>query len=445
MPTSLLLGAIADDYTGAADLAGMLRSRGVRTALCLHPDAVSTLEGCRYQAVVVALKTRSIPADDACRQSLEALEKLRSYGARQIYFKYCSTFDSSPRGNIGPVLEALMEALNIPFTVAVPALPVNGRTQYFGYLFVGGLLLSESHMREHPIHPMTEANLVRHLQAQTRLPVGLIPHPVVRAGAPAIRQRIRRLTAEGTAVALVDALTDEDLRHIAEAIREFGFVTGGSGLGGALAEVWQREGMLDEKGQEAALHAAAPGEKGGTLILSGSCSAATLAQLAAFEKTFGGGVRLRVLELFDNAPEEVERVYETLRQSLTEHGWGLVYSSADADARRQIVSAALERGFTHEALSLAIEAAHRKLASHAVREGLARHLIVAGGETSGAVAEALDLDALEVEDVLDPGVPVLRAIHAADVTVTFKSGNFGSPDFFSKALLRLGLHPTTMT
>jgi uncharacterized protein YgbK (DUF1537 family) len=203
--------------------------------------------------------------------------------------------------------------------------------------------------------------------------------------------------------------------------------------------------MLDEKGQEAAQHAAAPGEKGGTLILSGSCSAATLAQLAAFEKTFGGGVRLRVLELFDNAPEEVERVYETLRQSLTEHGWGLVYSSADADARRQIVSAALERGFTHEALSLAIEAAHRKLASRAVREGLARHLIVAGGETSGAVAEALDLDALEVEDVLDPGVPVLRAIHAADVTVTFKSGNFGSPDFFSKALLRLGLHPTTMT
>ena len=440
MSDSLLLGAVADDLTGAADLASMLSSGGVRTALCLDAERVAAVGGGMYDAVVVALKTRSIEPDDACARTLEALEALRGRGARQIYFKYCSTFDSSTRGNIGPVTSALLRALQAPFAVAVPALPVNGRTQYLGYLFVGDRLLSETHMRDHPIHPMTDANLVRHLQAQMRERVELVPYGRVRQGAAAIRRSIDELAAGGTAVALVDAITDEDLLEIAEAVVDHRLVTGGSGLGRALAEVWKRNGIL-APGEKAA---ADDLEAGNVLILCGSCSSATLDQLSELRQTFGAGAMIDVLHLVEDFSAEVDRVYRSLRHAVTESGWACAFSSAGVAERKRTSAAAMERGIPGDVLARRIEAAHRELASRAVAEGLVRHIVVAGGETAGAVAEGLDLGALEVADVLDPGVPVLRPIEqgpapTALLSVTYKSGNFGGPGFFSRALRRFGL------
>ena len=440
MPDTLLLGAVADDLTGAADLASMLSSGGVRTALCLEADDVAAAGGGMYDAVVVALKTRSIEPEDACAQTLDALEALRRQGARQIYFKYCSTFDSSTQGNIGPVTSALMKALQAPFAVAVPALPINGRTQYMGHLFVGGRLLSETHMRDHPIHPMTDANLVRHLQAQMRERVGLIAHEHVRQGAAAIRRRIDELMTGETAIALVDATTDEDLVEIAEAVVDQRLVTGGSGLGRALAAVWRRKGLVPPRAASATDEL----EAGSVLILCGSCSAATLDQLAELRHTFGAGAMIDVLHLVEDFTAEVDRVYQLLRHGVTESGWACAFSSADASERKRTGEAAMDKGFPSDVLAMRIEAAHRELASRAVADGLIRHIIVAGGETAGAVGEGLGLGALEVADVLDPGVPVLRPVEQASaastlLSVTYKSGNFGGGGFFSRALRRFGV------
>ena len=423
----MLLGAIADDYTGASDLASMLSEKGVRTALLFGVEAFAGAVDLPHQAVVVALKSRSIPAEEACSQSLHALLELRRLGARQIYFKYCSTFDSSSEGNIGPVTEELMKALGIGFTVAVPALPVNGRTQYLGHLFVGDRLLSESHMRHHPIHPMTESNLVRHLQAQTRVHVGLIPHSTVRRGAVAIRDEIRRMDRSEDTIALVDAVTDDDLVAVAEAVEDHPLVTGGSGLGMALPGVWRRHGMLDVP-EQSFVHASKPGP---VLILSGSCSAATLDQIGALERSRGPGISMDVLRVIENPEAEVDRLMDAASDSLLKRGWALVYSSAAPGERERLIGAAGGGD-----LSGAIERVHAALARRAVGDGLVRHLIVAGGETSGAVMNAVGLRALEVAHVLDPGVPVMRSL-SDDLTVTLKSGNFGSSDFFSKALTYL--------
>lgn len=434
MPNQLLFGAVADDYTGAADLASMLSGGGVRTALCLSPDAAPTTAGRGYQAVVIALKTRSVPREEACRETLDAAATLRRVGARQIYFKYCSTFDSSSEGNIGPVASALMDAMDVPFTVAVPALPVNGRTQYFGYLFVDDVLLSESHMRHHPVHPMQDANLVRHLQSQTKKRVALIAHRSVRAGASSIRREAERLAEDGVGLALVDVLTEDDLIEIAEAFAGLPLLTGGSGLGWALAHVWKRRGLLLPP--PSAGSSMSPG--GGVLILSGSCSDATLRQISELQTAHGHGVEMNVSRLLTDPVRELDRLHETIRSAISDRGWALVYSSADAAKRAATVAAAREAGCTRDRLSGTVEAAHRELAARTVAEGGARHLVVAGGETAGAVAEALRLQGLEIEGVLDPGVPLMRPIGGGDLTVTFKSGNFGSPDFFSKALLKLG-------
>lgn len=433
MPVPLLLGAIADDFTGAADLASMLTTGGVRTALLLDPDRAPALQSSDFQAVVVALKSRSVPAVDARHASVAALEKLQDLGARQFYFKYCSTFDSSADGNIGPVSEALMDALDTAFTVAVPALPVNGRTQYNGYLFVGDRLLSETHMRDHPVHPMMDSNLVRHLQAQTSRRVGLIGLATVRRGASAIRGAIEHLSQEGVAIALVDALDDDDLNHIAGAATELPLATGGSGLGAAMAGVWKRRGDLRADADRAFTTL----QPGGTLVLSGSCSDATLQQLAHLERHGGKGFRLDAIGLVTNRDEELNRAYASIRESLDRNGWALAYTSAAVDDRQTVLKEAGSRGWDGSALGALIESAHADIARRAVADGIVQHLVVAGGETSGAVAKALGIDALEVVDVLDPGVPLLRTLAPRSLGVTLKSGNFGSEDFFTKTVRRL--------
>ena len=397
--------AIADDYTGGADLASMLASRGARTLQCFGPRAHSSLDQARgYDALVWSLKSRSIPPPEAVALSLEACRALVDrLSPDQLQFKYCSTFDSTAQGNIGPVTEALMRELGVPFSLAVPALPVNGRTQYLGYLYVHGQLLSESPLRDHPLNPMREPSLVRHLQMQTALRVGLIPYPVVEAGASSIRERARELASEGVAIALTDCLSERHLAAIAESLRGARFFSGGSGVAAHLDLPHHRD---------APVRALLP--PGGTLILSGSCSSATLRQLDHYP-----GPRI-TLDPRDLDPARLSHAAAAL---LHQHGRALVTASAPPD----------QRPLDPLVIGPAIEQALAAVAVHCVQNSLANRLIVAGGETSGAVIDSLAIPAVEILDSLDPGVPALRAFSPQPLALALKSGNFGRDNFFSHA------------
>jgi len=425
----MIYGAIADDYTGASDLAGMLAGRGVRTMQTLGLPDENTLAAAAdgFDAVVIALKSRSIEPAAAIGASLEALEGLRKLDAEQVQFKYCSTFDSTERGNIGPVTDALLTATDETFTVAVPALPINGRTQYGGCLFVNGQLLSQSSMRDHPLNPMREPNLVRHLQQQTSRKVGLTDWTVVRSGPKAIGERFRELADEGVSISLVDVLDEDDLTSVAEACSRMRLVTGGSGLGMRLPEIWRRQDRLGEKREETS-----PARRDGAaaLILSGSCSAATLAQVADAERR---GIRSAQVDApaLLRGDEEIDRLEVQARRSIANSGAALVSSSADAEERERIRETA---GVDAEEIRLAIERCFGELARRIVGEGDVQELIVAGGETSGAAVEALGVKAMEVLGPIDPGVPAMRTVGEPSLRLALKSGNFGAPDFFTKAL-----------
>lgn len=412
----MIFGAIADDYTGGSDLAGMLAGQNVRTLMHFGVPAApaGSPAAAGYDAAVVCLKSRSIPAPAARAMAAEALAWLQASGARQIQFKYCSTFDSTADGNIGPVLEELLMRTGAPLAVAVPALPVNGRTQYLGHLFVNGVPLAESPMRHHPLNPMTDSNLVRHLAAQTRARVGLIALDTVRAGASAIAGAMRKLTDDGVRMALVDATEECDLESIAAAVAGEKLISGGSGLGARLPAFWRLDAALPRPAVAAAGRAAAPGS--GLLMLAGSCSAATLDQLDRYQRESGPGLRIDAANL-GNAANIVEQAIGILRRT----GRALVYSSAPPDERMPA------------ALSASIEQTLAAVAVESVRAAGVRRVIVAGGETSGAVVDALAVKAVEVLRVLTPGVPALATVTGEPLALVLKSGNFGGPAFFSEA------------
>lgn len=396
----MLFAAIADDFTGGSDLAGMLFEQGVRTVLLFGSGAIPS----GYDAAVVCLKTRSIGAGEARRLTREALARLTEHRPRQVQFKYCSTFDSTPEGNIGPVIDELMAALGTEYTVAVPALPVNGRTQYLGHLFVNGVPLNESSMRHHPLNPMMDSNLVRWLQRQTTRRVGLVALPDVRSGRFAVEP--------GVEVAIVDAIADDDLARIAEAVCDLPLITGGSGLGMKLPAVWRRRGLLST----AQAPAKPPPARPGALILAGSCSAATLDQLCVWEHSGYSAIEMNVGGLGE---AELERLELTARSEIARRGVALIRSSALPADRVPNAAAAVEQVFARLAARLTPEVGK---------------LIVAGGETAGAVVDALGVRAVELTGILDPGVPALRTIGEPDLRLALKSGNFGSRDFFVKAL-----------
>jgi uncharacterized protein YgbK (DUF1537 family) len=358
---------------------------------------------------------------EAVAQSLAALRWLQAQGARQIYFKYCSTFDSTPAGNIGPVTEALMVAIGTAFTIATPAFPDNQRTVFKGYLFVGDVPLSESGMRNHPLTPMTDANLVRVLQAQTQQRVGLIDHRTVAAGEAAIRARISELQAEGVGVAIVDAVSNDDLLRLGPAVRDLPLVTAGSGLAVGLPANFG----LTPTPRSATL----PPVRGRQAIVSGSCSTATNAQVAEF---IAAGGRARALEpLRIAAGEDVAGEALAWARPRLAEGPVLVYSTA----RPEAVQAIQARVGVEEAGAM-VERTIARIACGLVEHGV-RQLVVAGGETSGACVQALGISRLLIGPQIDPGVPWCHAASplAPDgLHITLKSGNFGAPDFFRKAL-----------
>jgi uncharacterized protein YgbK (DUF1537 family) len=420
----VLLGCIADDFTGATDLANMLVRAGMRTVQTIGvPRGADVAEGA--DAVVVALKSRTIPAVDAIAQSLEALDWLRGSGARQIYFKYCSTFDSTDAGNIGPVAETLLDALGAKFTIACPAFPVNKRTIYLGHLFVGDVLLSDSPMRDHPLTPMRDANLVRVLGRQVKRAVDLVPWPVVRQGPDAIRAEFARLERSGTGHAIVDAIVDDDLLAIGAACRDLALVTAGSGIALGLPQNFRAAGLLPERADAAAL----PQVVGKPAVLAGSCSAATRGQVAAMAKTHTA-VALDPLASGD-AAALAERALAAVAPDLDMGRPFLVYSTA---APAEV--AAVQEHLGRERAAALIEESFAVLAARLVARGV-RRLVVAGGETSGAVVQALGVEALVIGPQIDPGVPWTVTIGTDPIALALKSGNFGSEDFFVKALAML--------
>jgi len=414
--SGILLGCIADDFTGATDLANNLVRAGMRAVQAIGVPA-GPLDA-EADAVVVALKSRTIAAQDAVAQSLAALQWLRGQGARQVYFKYCSTFDSTPAGNIGPVAEALMDALGTGFAIATPAFPDNQRTVFKGHLFVGDVPLHESGMKDHPLTPMRDSNLVRVLQAQCRRRVGLVDHRCVAQGAPAIRERMAQLRAEGAGLAIVDAVSNEDLLRIGAAVADHPLVTAGSGVAIGLP---QNFGIAPS-----ARAAELPLASGWRAIVSGSCSQATNAQVAAFIAT--GGRAFAVDPLRIARGEDVAREAVAWAGPLLPNGPVLVYSTADAAAVRatQAQLGVAEAGTM-------IERTLAQVARELVAAGV-RQLVVAGGETSGACVQALGISQLQIGPQIDPGVPWCFArAGEAGLHLALKSGNFGAADFFTKA------------
>ena len=408
----MVLGCIADDFTGATDLANNLVRAGMRVVLTVDVPAES--DRVDADAVVVALKSRTVPAATAVEQSLRACRWLRQRGARQIYFKICSTFDSTAAGNIGPVIEALMDELECDFSIATPAFPENGRTVVHGHLFLGDTLLSESGMRHHPLTPMTDAKLVRVLQSQLNpgkaRKVGLIDYRTVTQSAEAIQKRIGELKTEGIAIAIVDALSDEDLGRLGEALRNSSFLTAGSGLGGSLPRNW---GFSPQN------LASLPPARGLKAILAGSCSVATNAQVQNFIRNGGEAYALQPAHLAADLEMQIAEVL-----AWADACWRteaalplLVYSTAEPEK-------------VNPAHAPVIEETMAALARAFVKRGVGS-LVVAGGETAGICVQALDIKQIQIGQQIDPGVPWCYA--GEGLHLALKSGNFGSPDFFSKA------------
>jgi uncharacterized protein YgbK (DUF1537 family) len=419
--TKALLGCIADDFTGATDLANMLVRGGMRAVQTIGVPASDTK--IEADALIVALKSRTIPADEAVAQSLAALEWLRAQGCRQFLFKYCSTFDSTDKGNIGPVADALLDALGEDFTIACPAFPENGRTIFRGNLFVGDVLLNESGMQNHPLTPMTDPNLVRVLQRQTKSKVGLIAYDVIAKGPQAVRDRIALLRNDGVRMAIADAVSDADLHVLGEACSGLLLITGGSGIALGLPNNFRAANLLTEVGHASVL----PKIEGKSVVLAGSASKATNEQVAEWRAT-KPSFRIDPLALSRGEPV-VEQAVEFASKHADEPV--LIYATSTPDEVK-----AVQKELGVEKAGHLVEQALASIASR-LRDAGVRKFVVAGGETSGGVVQALGVKSLRIGAQIDPGVPATQSIGEEPLALALKSGNFGTRDFFVKALKSL--------
>jgi len=421
-PSRPLLGCIADDFTGATDLANMLVRGGMRTVQSIGIPTAEMAASLDADAIVIALKSRTTPAADAVAESLAALQWLRDRGCEQIFFKYCSTFDYTAAGNIGQVSEALLEKLGSDFTLACPAFPENGRTIFRGHLFVQDQLLSECGMQHHPLTPMTDANLVRVLQSQTQLKVGLLRYDSIAKGVEGVRSKIAELRADGVKMAIADALSDADLYTLGEACADLPLLTGGSGLALGLPGNFRKAGKL-----RAIYAAQLEPVAGGEVVLAGSASVATNGQVAAWLEAKRPALRINPLELAAGQPV-VEQALEFARKA---DQTVLIYATSTPDEVK-----AVQQQLGVERAGALVEDALGQIAKGLFQAGV-RRFVVAGGETSGAVVQALGVQLLQIGAQIDPGVPATVSKGTQPLALALKSGNFGGPDFFSKALKQL--------
>lgn len=414
----MLLGVIADDFTGASDIANTLAKGGMSTVQ--FSGIGETAPNC--EAGVVALKTRSVAARDAVAQSIAAARWLLDQGCEQIVFKYCSTFDSTPQGNIGPVAEALLDLLGAEVAIVCPAFPGAGRRIFMGHLFVGDQLLSETGMRYHPLTPMTDPDIRRWLSHQTSGGVGAIALDTVRAGTDSLRRVLEAEREAGRRLVVTDAIADEDLLTIGAAVADHKLVTGGSGIAQGLPQNFRAKGRLGANPDNV------PTVEGPGIVLCGSCSATSQQQVATYAA---------------NHPSYALDTGALMRGDLPVHdvaAWisaqgqqtPIVYSTAPPQTVADV-----QTQFGRDAVAVGIERFFADLARHLADTGT-RRIVVGGGETSGAVVEALDLSSMRVGREIDPGVPVLIGDRNGPLGLALKSGNFGAPDFFEKALREVG-------
>ncbi|HAT8501323.1 3-oxo-tetronate kinase [Vibrio vulnificus] len=413
----MLLGVIADDFTGATDIAGFLVENGMRT---VQLNGIPKQEvDIHADAVVISLKSRSCPVDEAINDSVAALKWLKANGCQQFYFKYCSTFDSTAEGNIGPVADALLAELNEDFTIVCPALPVNGRTVYNGHLFVFQDLLSDSGMRNHPVTPMTDSSLIRMMDAQSQGSSGLVNFQVIEQGSQAVSERFETLKQQGVRYAVVDAFNADHLVTLGQAAKSLKLVTGGSGLAVGIAKNWA-ELLAD---QSDAKKAGNP-TKAPTVVFSGSCSVMTNQQVAVYKQQaphFAIDVKACLTdEAYSN------HVFDWVMTNIDSEFAPLVYATAEATALK-----AIQEEFGAQASSHAVEHFFSKLAIKLQQHGV-KNFIVAGGETSGVVTQSLAVTGFHIGPQIAPGVPWVKSIDG-ELSLALKSGNFGDERFFAKA------------
>jgi 3-dehydrotetronate 4-kinase len=430
---NLTFASIADDDTGATDIAGMLAAEGMRAIVVLDSASVQELEEWTSDAnaLVLAIASRALTPKEAYEKTSEASKLIRTLKPRCVGVKYCSTFDSTPAGNIGPSIDAAMDVLEQSFTVAVPAFPINGRTTYLGHHFVGQQLLSESPMRNHPLSPMTNSDLVSHLQSQTRRRVGLATHPAVRAGVVSLVQELKKLRQQGVEIAIIDCISDADLEVIADAVGDMRLITGSSGYATALPRVWKRLGFWSENQRGDSIVQADTNT--GTLVIAGSCSEATRSQSRALEAT---GVRSFVLNGKQLASEDFDRaaLIDEIVSVLKSGKNAFLRTMTGEEHVREVQQWASATGFDRIAIGLKVSSGLGKIAKEVIAKTLPQGLIVAGGETSGVVCRILGMKALRVGRNLVPGVPLCASLTAPLLPLVLKSGNFGGDDFFHQAI-----------
>jgi len=422
----MILGIIGDDFTGSSDIANNLKKSGMQVSMYagvpnLSPDDANKQP---TEAAVIALKTRTVPIEEAIKESLKALNWLKESGCKQFIFKYCSTFDSTKDGNIGPVTDAIMEELGADFTIACPSFPDAGRTVYYGHMFVNGKPLNESGMEDHPLTPMTDHNLVRWLNYQTKKEVGLIDFETISQGSDKIKQKIISLKKDDIKYAIVDTTNNKEFDAICEGIKDLPFLTGGSGIALGLPKIYKNKGLLSENNFDL------PQNISNSVILSGSCSRATLEQINIY-KINNPSFYISPDEVMNNI-KLVEEVYIWIKEN--ESLSPLIYSSSDSNN-----VSAKQKQFGQEILANKIEGFFEKISHKLVNDSFGK-FISAGGETSGAIIKGLGVEELKIGKEISPGIPALWSPNSngnKPISVTLKSGNFGQSDFFSRALIAL--------
>lgn len=421
------LGIIGDDFTGSSDIANNLKKSGMQVSMYAGIPTLlpSEIKKELTDAAVIALKTRTIPIEEAISESLKALSWLKDCGCEQFIFKYCSTFDSTKKGNIGPVADAIMKELNTDFTIACPSFPDAGRTVYFGHMFVNGKPLNESGMENHPLTPMTDHNLVRWLNYQTKDNVGLIDFQTISKGANSIKERIQTLKTDGYKYAIVDTIKNDDFDIICNGVKDLPFLTGGSGIALGLPKIYKDRGLLSASNFEI------PKNNSNAIILSGSCSVATINQINIYKEN-NPSLYVSPDEVINNE-DLVEKVFSWIKDNETLSP--LVYSSSDTKTVTE-----KQKQYGQEILANKIENFFELLSKKLVKDNFGT-FISAGGETSGAVIKGLGVQELKIGEEISHGVPALWSPHSdgnKPISVTLKSGNFGQTDFFERALKVFG-------
>ncbi|MBM7045883.1 MULTISPECIES: 3-oxo-tetronate kinase [Rhizobium] len=420
---ALLLGCIADDFTGATDLAALLSRSGLPVSLRIGVPQRKRDDNDAAVIEVIALKCRTAPVQTAVEQARQALEWLKDAGATRFFWKYCSTFDSTPEGNIGPIAEMLMAQTGARQAIYCPAFPENGRSIFMGHLFVGEQLLSESPMKDHPLTPMRDSSLVRLLTPQVRGTAGLANRIAVSEGPAALRARLLRLGEDGVQHVIVDAVCDDDLRTIATATVDFPLLTGGSAIAGQLPRLYVEQGLAAPPKVRQTL----PNVAGGQIVLSGSCSAMTRKQVANYA---AHSISLR-LDPIALAEQGAAAACQWLQKQPADAA-KIIYATAEPDEVRQA-----QEQLGRDKAGQVVEDALSKIAHEAFRLGT-RRFVVAGGETSGAITQALGVTHLTIGPEIAPGVPWTFAdVEGETIALALKSGNFGGETFFTDAFTRL--------